>query len=63
VTDVCTKDCVHSFSTARFMQFSTADHAGQWPYNFCFPNFHNKEVQASSALLHMREKEISKQSK
>jgi len=45
------------------MQFSTADHAGQWPYNFCFPNFHNKEVQASSALLHMREKEISKQSK
>lgn len=44
------------------MQFVTAIHAGQCPSNFCFSSFHNQEIQASAALLHMREKEISKQS-
>lgn len=44
------------------MQFVTAIHAGQCPSNFSFPSFNNQEIQASAALLPMREKEISKQS-
>lgn len=43
------------------MQFVTAIHAGQCPSNFSFPSFHNQEIQASVALLNMKE-EISKQS-
>lgn len=58
--------CVHKvcpyFNKRIWGQLVTAIPAGQCPSNFCFPRCHNQEIQASAALLQMRERELSKQS-